>query len=377
MSIQEARQALMGEAVAPYHVLRYDLWYDLDPAGGYFGSHQSVTLSNDTVEPQLSVSFLLHADLCVDEVRLCAAQQGGMLPATVQVRPAVYRGRDYHLVTLTLHKPLPVHAVVELELSCHLAPQQITRGQPGGTDRLVVDTDACYAVNASLGHFPLLALGDAATLAAPYTLNLTYPEGWLSCVPGSLTSTNTDGARRQDTYDCPKPNLPAFSCAPYKRTVIERQGLSLELLHYRGQEHLRALMDRCFALIALYADRLGVNGLRNFQLATIGGLGEQHPWIECHGNALYLNDAGLGAVADDSRVLEEALARLAHELFHSWNLFHAPVDGPMSMWISEGLANWAAAWALEQVLGPEAGARCRLRYLQAGRAPPARRRWPQ
>jgi len=184
-------------------------------------------------------------------------------------------------------------------------------------------------------------------------------------VPGALVASSTDGVRCQDTYNSPAANLPSFACAPYERMAMERDGLSFELFHYPGQEHLRGLLDTGFRLVQLYHEALGDNGVRAFQLATVGRLNERRPWAECRGSAIYFTDAGLSDLGADLKVRQRATAMLAHELFHGWNLFSAPVDGPMGMWISEGLANWAAAWASERLYGPAAGAVCRRRYLDA------------
>ena len=358
-------QALMGEAAAPYRAVRYDLAYELDPAAGQFAARQVLALRNDTGVAQSSLSFLLHADLRVDQAELHCSLEPLPLVTQVSSRPAAYRGRTYQLVTLAFDPPLAQQAEIELVLCYHLDPSRVTRGEPGALDSLTVDTSACYAVDAAVGHFPLVALGDVAALAAPYSLTITYPDGSLSCVPGALVASSTDGVRCQDTYDSPSANLPAFACAPYERVALERDGLSFELFHYSGQEHLRSLLDTGFQLVQLYHEALGDNGVRAYQLATVGRLHERRSWTECRGSAIYFTDAGLADLGNDLNVRQRATAMLAHELFHGWNLFSAPVDGPMSMWISEGLANWAAAWALERLYGPAAGAVCRHSYLEA------------
>ena len=358
-------QALMGEAAAPFRTLRYDLAYELDPAMGEFSARQVVALRYDHGEGQTSLSFLLHAGLCVDRAELRETLTARPLTTSMASRPAAYHGHSYQLVTLALETPLTSQAELELVLRYHLEPGRITRGEPGDLDSLTVDTSACYAVDAAVGHFPLMALGDVAALAAPYSLSIGYPDGSLSCVPGTLVASSTDGVRCHDTYDSPAANLPAFACAPYERIARERDGLSFELFYYPGQEQLASLLDTGLELVRLYHDALGDNGVRAFQLATVGRLHERRSWAECRGSAIYFTDAGLSDLDVDLDVRQRATAMLAHELFHGWNLFSAPVDGPMSLWISEGLANWAAAWALERLYGPAAGAVCRRDYVDA------------
>jgi hypothetical protein len=365
MSAKQGWQALMGEAIAPYRTVRYNLAYELDPAAGQFSAHQVVMLRNDHDEPQSALSFLLHIGLRVDQAELRDALTARSFTAQMTSRPAAYRGHDYQLVTLALDAPIAAQSDLELVLRYHLDPSRITRGDPGALDSLTVDTSACYAVDAAVGHFPLLALGDVAALAAPYSLSIGYPDGSLSCVPGTLVASSTDGVRCHDVYDSPAANLPAFACAPYERVALECDGLSFELFHYPGQEQLGALLDTGLQLVQLYHDALGDNGVHAFQLATVGRLHERRPWAECRGSAIYFTDAGLSDLEVNLDVRQRATAMLAHELFHGWNLFTAPVDGPMSLWISEGLANWAAAWALERLYGPAAGAACRRRYAEA------------
>jgi hypothetical protein len=365
MALAPQRQPLMGEPAAPFVALHYDLSYTVDPAARLFAGEQAVPVRNDTDAPAATLAFLLHAGLQIDALAL--HRQGDALPlaADMQSRPAAYRGRSYQLVTLALAQPCPPHAELRLALRYHLDPALVTRGEPGGLDALTVDTASCYAVDAAAAHFPLLALGDVAALAAPYTLRISYPDGSLSCVPGALVASSTDGLQCQDTYESLSPNLPVFACAPYERVSAVRDGLAVELYHYTGQEHLRPLVDTGLDLAALYHQALGDHGVRAFQLATVGALNDRRAWAECRGSAVYFTDAGLARLDTDLQVRQHAAAMLAHELFHGWNLFSAPVDGPMSLWVSEGLANWAAAWALERLYGPAAGAACRRRYVEA------------
>jgi len=365
MAMMPQRQPLMGETSAPFVALHYDLSYSVDPAARLFASEQTVTLRNESAAPAASVAFLLHAGLCIDALALSRPGQALPLSLQARTRPAAYRQRSYQLVTLTLSEPCDPGCELHLWLRYHLDPALVTRGEAGKLDALTVDTAACYAVDAAAAHFPLLALGDVAALAAPYSLRISYPDGSLSCVPGALVASSTDGVQCQDSYESPNPNLPAFSCAPYERVADERDGLLVELFHYGGQEHLRPLLTTGLDLAALYHRTLGDHGVRAFQLATVGTLNDRRAWAECRGSAIYLTDAGLARLETDLLVRQRAAAMLAHELFHGWNLFSAPVDGPMSLWVSEGLANWAAAWALEQLYGPAAGAACRRHYAEA------------
>lgn len=360
-------------------VEKYTQYYEIDAERSTFKSKQKIDLLKVSEGETNKIVFTLHPNLVIDHV--VVRDFGGKeiskerwSKAGVRRMQRIWAGTStdlfpvYEILTLETLAP---RQRLSLEMDYHLDPGFI-RGRPEEMYELTVSPEATYAIGPLTGHNPLFG----RNIGAPFFLQIAYRKGLCTCAPGSLISSKEENRFLVDTYESKIPNVPTFSCARYKRTAREGGNYRLEYYTYPDQQVTEKAVVFTFRVIDLYSKSFGDNGTREYRFATVGRANAMKPGGENKGNAIFLTDfytrlrnswllnlvmsiysGGLSGEAADSLFI-------SHELYHNWNLFYVYWSGELYEWFGEGGANFASAWALEQVKGPEAGAQARKHFLK-------------
>lgn len=362
-----------------FRVEKYTQYYEIDPGRNTFKSKQKIALVNVSERDTNKIVFTLHPNLVIDHVMI--RDFGGKEISKEQwskvgVRriQRIWAGKStdefpvYEILTL---ETIASHQRLSLEIDYHLDPSFI-RDRPQEMYELTVSEQATYAIGPLTGHNPFFG----RNIGAPFTLEIAHLKDVYTCAPGNQISAKENNRFVIDTYESKIPNVPTFSCARYKKIRREGGNYRLEFYTYSDQHVAEEMVDFTFRVIDLYSKSFGDNGTREYRFATVGEANAMKPGGENKGNAIFLTDfytrvrnswllnlvvsiysGGLSGEAADSLFI-------SHELYHNWNLFYVYWSGELDEWFGEGGANFASAWAVEQVIGPEAGAQARRQFLK-------------
>jgi len=336
------------------------LSFELDAEERIYKSEQGVTLGSIAEEGVQRFFTVLNGKLEIDRLDLKASGDQSILDGW---RAEVYDfsdgGRSAMLMELRTVEPVMPGDEVDLELGYHMRPGAFL-DEPERMYDLTMSPVASYAIGPFTGHYPVFSSN-----VSPFELTIRYPEGNLSCVPGALVSSRTEGDCIIDHYRCDTPHIPTFSVAPYEKIVRGKGGVSLEFYLYHGQAHMEEMFDGIFKIPPLYFDYFGDPGTRVFKVGVVGAVNTDEMGGESKGNTIYCTDRVFRRYVDDPDYRVDFMGYMAHEMFHNWNDFYVFFSGNLSMWWEEGGANFVQAWALEELFDKEAAASSRRSILDS------------
>jgi len=362
-----------------FRVEKYTQYYEIDPARNTLKSKQKIDLMNASEEETNKMVFTLHPNLVIDHVMIrdfSGKEMSKERWSKVGVRriQRIWAGTStdqFPVYEILTSKTIAPRQRLSFEIAYHLDPSFIV-DNPQEMYELTVSEKATYAIGPLTGHNPFFG----RNIGAPFFLQIKHLKELYTCAPGNLISSKEENRFLIDTYESKIPNIPTFSCARYKRTAREGENHRLEYYAYLDQEVTEAMVDFTFRVIDLYSKSFGDNGTREYRFATVGKANSMKPGGENKGNTIFLTDfytrlrnswllnllvsiytGGLSGETADSLFI-------SHELYHNWNLFYVRWSGDLYEWFGEGGANFASAWAVEQVVGPEAGAQARKHFLK-------------
>lgn len=334
--------------------LYYDLHYEIDAGKGVFRSTQDIALTNASGKYTDRISFLLHPDFLIDSIALQDAQgrtlsiKGWRLGGTQEIFV-----NKLQVVEVETDRDIAPGQELGLSLEYH-APPKVFRPSPPESDHildLTISDESCYAVGPHSGHY-VLFVGNIAT---PFRLTITHSEEYSCCAPGSLVSSKREGGYVVEAYHSQIPNIPAFSCGRYEKTIRQIEGITFEYYLYPGQLFFDEMASFTAQIVQLYTSFLGDLETDTFRFGTVGARDSRSPGWENKGNAIYFTDMATRYYGEDMGARGMFAGLVAHEVYHNWNLFSLHWTGPLAEWFEEGGANFVGAWACERLLGEEAG----------------------
>jgi len=371
----------LGEKSLPhdFSIEKYTQYYEIDPARNTFKSKQNMDLVNASEGQTNKIVFTLHPNLIIDQV-IIRDFSGKEIPkkqwSKVGVRRIPRIWADTSTDQFPVYEILTSEAIaprqrLSFEIDYHLDPDFI-RDRPQEMYELTVSEKATYAIGPLTGHNPFFG----RNIGAPFTLKIAHLKDVYTCAPGNLISSKEDNRFLIDTYGSNTPNIPTFSCARYKKIGRDGGNYRLEYYIYPDQQITEEMVDFTFRVIDLYSNIFGHNGTKEYRFATVGKVNSMKSGGENKGNAIFLTDFYTRVrnswllnllVSIYTGGLPGELAEslfISHELYHNWNLFYVHWSGELYEWFGEGGANFASAWAVENIIGPEAGAQARKHFLK-------------
>jgi hypothetical protein len=207
--------------------------------------------------------------------------------------------------------------------------------------QLRIDSDRGFAGSSGELWYPQRAFSDRET--ARITLNIPPSLGGIAT--GQLVAKRSLGGRKLLTYDIVTPGKLAFAYGLYRERTVA--GLvPVRVLTFDGESGLDLSAEKLARTIAPLADAFGPPPFRELALVE----------IDFQSKVLGVSEYGM-IFADVSKVGEPYdLVYWAHEFGHQWwgNSVRAESGSEGAPMLSEGLAQYGALYALEQVEGKAA-----------------------
>jgi hypothetical protein len=353
-----------------FQILFYDINYEIDPDKWIFRSNQKITMKYQSNEPFESIEGILEGHLVIDSISIKEKKNNRTVENSWEKinfednygrRPNL-EGICLQLIIIKLQETVEAEMEIELEISFHLPEREMQEKRQGNMWTLIINSKICYSVEPYSGHYFCVT---PARIAAPFEINIKYPEKFKSCIPGNFESSRKINDHIVEHYSCQDPNVPAFAVGYYKRFVKEKGGYGIEISLYPHLEIDENLFDYLFKIVELYVDVFGPVNTKIYRLGTVGDYNNSQRGGENKGNTVYFTDLSIKQLMEDSSLQTNFLAMMAHEIYHNWNLFSLNFTGELTEFFGEGGANFISSWALEKILGEEASIPVRKGYAEA------------
>jgi len=331
-----------------FRILNQSQVYTIDPENRLFQSEQTYTIKNTALGNTRTIVFAVHPQLEIRSLIL-KDSEGKVLShagAKSSVSDIIF-GTPLKVYELETESEIAPGQVLDFHIQYRLKPESITEW-PKYWGNLTVSQNASFAITPAGGNNVVFGLN----YSSPFVIQIRYPEGNLTCAPGNRVSTGKSGEYLVDTYESKNPNIPVFSCAPYKKIERRSKDLSVEFFIYPHETLPAEMADYLFAAVALYTQYFGDNGTHEYRVATAGSYNSPVSNAENKGNCIFMMDILLRDALKAPEGQWTYLSTLFHEIFHNWNLFSLDWSGDCYEWFSEGGATFIQAWAVERILGP-------------------------
>ncbi|GEM_PF-2882992 len=188
-----------------------------------------------------------------------------------------------------------------------------------------------------------------------YQMEIAAPPGCLALTSGELADRRSSATGEVFSYDCAIPSLPYLVWGRYRISTAEIGGARVEIWTPSSGAIEPEPMRACLAEVLALYDRLlpptVVTGHRIVAVTRFGGYGPA--------GTLLLQDTYFDP---EALTRAESVDLVAHELAHSWVNAIARPAGDLMLSLSEGIATFFGARAVEEVVGSEAA-----REIWAGR----------
>jgi hypothetical protein len=352
---QQQEQELNFEAV--YH----NQYYEIDPLNKYFLSRQTIDIRNNSTKSQDAICFLIHPGLSIEKIGLKdpSGKEINIKNWQYSGTKKIYGVYDVPVIRIETEKMILPAETLLFNIEYKMIAQMI-KEEPAQMYEFTVSPQASYAISPLIGNTPYFG-GSTAT---PYRITLKYPEGNQSCVPGELISSDKECNFIIETYEHIRPNVPVFSCAPYKKIRKEDGDLAVEFYLYPTETYSDSMADEIFRVINLYFNTFGDNGTYTYKFATVGEYDSKKMNGENKGSTVYFPDFVSENYISGQEGRYDYLEFLSHEVYHNWNLFYVTWRDQFSEWFIEGGANFICAWAAEKIAGDSAGVYIRKKYIE-------------
>ncbi len=342
-----------------FRILNQDQVYEINPKKNLFQSEQTYTLENAGSENTRKIVFGVHPQLQIQAIIL-KNSEGGILPhKVVKTSASDFRlGSRFEVYELETETDIAPRQVLNFHIQYSLNPDAVTES-PKYWGGLTVSRNASYAIWPATGNNVVFGLN----YSSPFVIRIRYPEGTMTCAPGNRVSTEKNAEYLVDTYESKKPNIPTFSCAPYKKVERRSGKLSVEFFIYPHETLPEEMAGFLFSAVDLFSKHFGDNGTHDFRVATAGPYNSGFPNAENKGNCVFMMDCMLRDALKTPEGKLTYLSILFHEIFHDWNLFSLDWRGDYEEWFGEGGATFIQAWAAEIILGQDAARSVRRKTL--------------
>ncbi len=347
-----------------FKVKHYDQYYEINPDINIFKSKQKIVLIKVSETQTDKVVFSIHPNLVIDQILL-----QDIVGRQIKIKNRKLIGtrkwsdlieKDFPIFEIQVFENIEPNQQIVFFIDYHLRPEAIADVPKKNIWLLTVTPKASYAIGPVTGNNPIFG----RYIAAPFELSIKYPEGNLSCVPGRLVFSKKVAGYVIDTYKSDIPNIPTFSCAPYKKIERKKENITVAFYLYPQQKYDEEMIDYTFNVVKLYSYVFGYNGTKVYRFGTVGKINSKRSGGENKGNAIYFPDLVTKNYMETKEGKTYYKFLVNHELFHNWNLFYVWWSGKLYEWFGEGGANFIAAWAFEQLEGEEAGGVARKYFMK-------------
>jgi len=353
---------VLGPLASYFLISHYDLHFEIDADQSQFSSIQSVTiLSTTTVQ---KMEFELHADLMLDVLSL-ERPDGTDIPiiSWQEIGENTHQrgtGEDKFLrYSVEPSASILSGETVVLKLAYHIQSSAVGNSAERELLKFSISETGSRALHPVNGVFPYFG----GLVAAPFDIELTYPVGQLSCVPGNLIATVTQSGQIIETYTTEVARIPVFYIGPGQMVVREQDGITVEYYLAEGQSLPEEVIDHTFGSARLFNERFGDPGTETYRIAFVD-VPASSTTGESKGNAIYFAYRGNNEYSWDEQTILDFTQLVSHEIFHNWNIWYLQWQGSFYEWFVEGGAGFMAAWAAEQTLGVDAGSDGRLAFVE-------------
>lgn len=342
-----------------FKVIYQDQYYELNPLQKYFTSKQAITITNESQKKVREIFFNIHPDFDIKTISLKNANGKEIAISNWKYcgKEKVFRNYEFPIAKIELKENIKPGAKIELFIEYILDPTGF-KETPQDMYEFTISPEACYSIYIGCN----LLFG--RNMISPYKMTLKYPTGNISCVPGKLITSKKEDDYNIDIYQSVTPNVPTFSIAPYKKISRNNSYITVEYYLYPEEVFSEEMADNTFKTVDLYFKYFGDNGTNIYKFATVGEKGAQNLGGENKGNTMYFSDLATQNFNANNEGKLNYLRLVSHEVYHNWNLFYVYMNGRLGEWFGEGGANFISAWAVEEILGTEAGKNVRLLYNQ-------------
>ncbi|MEW6130406.1 MAG: M1 family aminopeptidase [Acidobacteriota bacterium] len=246
--------------------------------------------------------------------------------------------------TIKLNHPIPSGQTVSLDFSYV--------SEPAPAPQFNISPEGSFAGGGGELWYPQAAFSNREI----GTLHFSAPMGETVIANGILKSAKDQQAKGEFIFQVSKPSKFAFACGKY--TVLSHAGkipFALYLLHPR--ENSQKIFDGCAKALNFLTSFFGEFPYQTFSL------------VEVDFRSAVSGTSEYGFIfADDSQFDKDVnLAYWAHEFGHQWwgNLIKAAPKTPGQTMLTEGLAQFGALLAIENIEGEKAAEQFR-RYGYQG-----------
>lgn len=198
---------------------------------------------------------------------------------------------------------------------------------------------------------PLPERPGGRTGAAPGSTEIVVPISWTTVTNGVRVSREIVGGRAVERWVVERPLMRSFVAGDYSRSTVATTAGTVSL--YARSDSLRSLADTVARELAHVVTAL---------LARFGPFPyESYSVVEIpQASGVFDASSEQGFLAVHTDILEDESGRLpllGHEASHAWWANQVESAGPGSILLSEGMANYGAALAIEALRGEGAATR--------------------
>ncbi|NIM58466.1 MAG: hypothetical protein GTO16_05920 [Candidatus Aminicenantes bacterium] len=348
-----------NDAEYNFRVKNHDLYFELNPIKRLFKSSQTIIIKNDSPKSVKELFFTIHPELIITKLTLKGSIDNKANPLSWKScgLKKAFGSFEFKVINVETHRFIMPGDEISLYIEYQLNAEAVI-DEPKNMYALTISPKASYSIY--MGCNPLFGLN----MAYPFRMTIKYPAGYYSCVPGNMISSKKEDGFITDIYVSSTPNVPTFSCARYKKIVKENENIKVEYYLYPEEEFNDEMAKNTFEVVKLFYDYFGDNGTRVYKFATVGETGSQNLSGENKGDTMYFTSYATKNFNTGADGRMGYLRLVTHEVYHNWNLFYVSWSGILTEWFGEGGANFISAWAVEKLLGEDAGKRIRRLYLQ-------------
>jgi aminopeptidase N len=194
-------------------------------------------------------------------------------------------------------------------------------------------------------------------LAAPGLTRFHLPDGWQSVSNGERLAASEETEAGVETWRVATPVARSFACAPFTSSTLDVDGREVGIHRLRGAKPPDVELAAIASILRTLEARYGPYPYPGYRVVEVPlGVGD------------FLGSSEQGfilvrPVAFDAP--DGNLALFAHELAHGWWGNRVSSEGPGSILLSEGLAQFSAVVAIAAIEG-EDGATAFLRFSRPG-----------
>ena len=355
----ESQSNLRLDQISQYEILFYDLYFDIDAERGIFNSHQNITFR--TLTSVSSLTFLIHSDITIAEVKILD-DTNNTIPIQRWNTDYIdkidaYFDMQFISTTVAISSPLQYLKLYKLNIEYSFNSNAIVDSVGTHMLQTVVSTDGIRGLGWPSGLIPIISQENR--YASHHTITIRHPDNQLCMASGNKVSEVEDENYLIESFTSLrfKPTSPSFSCDNYQVSSKTKDNVTVEFYYFQNEDFPLELLDNLLDAVVLFKSVLGDTGDTHFQFGFVD-VNDQQIGGTSRGNVIFMRPADLSKIVSNYKDKILFVANLYHEIAHNWNGFVLGDDwltNKYFLWYQEGGANFLASWALDNVIGIDAG----------------------